>query len=450
MRGYAVPRQAGWDTHGLPVEVEVEKQLGITDKRQIEEQVGIGRVHPPVPGVGAQLRGRVEDPHRADRLLDRHRRRLLDLLTRVRGVGVVEPEEPLGPGAALRGHQGGARTARGAAPPCPATSWASPMSTGRSRTSRPTCASRSPTRARPPASCAPPSDGTPSPGSRWWPGPPRRGPCCPTPVPPSAPTSSTPSWTPGRTARAATSWPPIWWRRCSARMRRSGTDSRVRRWWGSTTTGRSTTWSRPRAPPARAAGGWWPASSSRPTRGRASSTWPRPSARSTGRWDARTTCPPSTRSVPTGGSPRRWPGWRASRCGTPTAPSTTAWRPRDGWSAVTPISIPTPTAGAAAPPSSTGASPAGTSGPRSARPSWWPRTRPSAGTPSTSGTAAWGSGWPTTSTGRCPGTGSGGHRSPSGGAGRDTSGAWARWPNCRSWPAGTSPASTPTARPSTR
>ena len=41
MRGYAVPRRAGWDTHGLPVEVEVERQLGITDKRQIEEQVGI-------------------------------------------------------------------------------------------------------------------------------------------------------------------------------------------------------------------------------------------------------------------------------------------------------------------------------------------------------------------------------------------------------------------------
>ena len=41
MRGYAVPRKAGWDTHGLPVEVEVEKQLGITAKRQIVEEVGI-------------------------------------------------------------------------------------------------------------------------------------------------------------------------------------------------------------------------------------------------------------------------------------------------------------------------------------------------------------------------------------------------------------------------
>jgi isoleucyl-tRNA synthetase len=41
MRGYSVPRKAGWDTHGLPVEVEVEKQLGITVKSQIEDQVGI-------------------------------------------------------------------------------------------------------------------------------------------------------------------------------------------------------------------------------------------------------------------------------------------------------------------------------------------------------------------------------------------------------------------------
>ena len=41
MEGNYVARRAGWDTHGLPVEVEVEKKLGITGKRQIEEQVGI-------------------------------------------------------------------------------------------------------------------------------------------------------------------------------------------------------------------------------------------------------------------------------------------------------------------------------------------------------------------------------------------------------------------------
>jgi isoleucyl-tRNA synthetase len=36
MRGYRVPRRAGWDTHGLPVELEVEKQLGFKGKKDIE------------------------------------------------------------------------------------------------------------------------------------------------------------------------------------------------------------------------------------------------------------------------------------------------------------------------------------------------------------------------------------------------------------------------------
>ena len=36
MRGYRVPRKAGWDTHGLPVELEVERRLGIDGKQQIE------------------------------------------------------------------------------------------------------------------------------------------------------------------------------------------------------------------------------------------------------------------------------------------------------------------------------------------------------------------------------------------------------------------------------
>lgn len=37
MRGYRVQRKAGWDTHGLPVEIEVEKMLGINNKYEIEE-----------------------------------------------------------------------------------------------------------------------------------------------------------------------------------------------------------------------------------------------------------------------------------------------------------------------------------------------------------------------------------------------------------------------------
>ena len=41
MRGYHVSRRGGWDTHGLPVEIEVEKKHGFTNKQQIEEY-GIG------------------------------------------------------------------------------------------------------------------------------------------------------------------------------------------------------------------------------------------------------------------------------------------------------------------------------------------------------------------------------------------------------------------------
>ena len=41
MRGRFVARRAGWDTHGLPVEVQVEKQLGISGKKAIEEEIGV-------------------------------------------------------------------------------------------------------------------------------------------------------------------------------------------------------------------------------------------------------------------------------------------------------------------------------------------------------------------------------------------------------------------------
>ncbi len=37
MQGYHVERKAGWDTHGLPVELEVEKDLKVKDKKDVEE-----------------------------------------------------------------------------------------------------------------------------------------------------------------------------------------------------------------------------------------------------------------------------------------------------------------------------------------------------------------------------------------------------------------------------
>ncbi len=41
MRGFYAPLKAGWDTHGLPVEHEIEKELGIFDKKEIEAKIGI-------------------------------------------------------------------------------------------------------------------------------------------------------------------------------------------------------------------------------------------------------------------------------------------------------------------------------------------------------------------------------------------------------------------------
>jgi isoleucyl-tRNA synthetase len=41
MRGYLVERKGGWDCHGLPVEIAVEQELGITSKSEIEEKIGI-------------------------------------------------------------------------------------------------------------------------------------------------------------------------------------------------------------------------------------------------------------------------------------------------------------------------------------------------------------------------------------------------------------------------
>ena len=49
MRGYRCERKGGWDTHGLPVEVEVCKELGIHSKEEIES-FGNRTVHPQMPG----------------------------------------------------------------------------------------------------------------------------------------------------------------------------------------------------------------------------------------------------------------------------------------------------------------------------------------------------------------------------------------------------------------
>ena len=69
MRGRLVVRRAGWDTHGLPVEVEVEKRLGISGKRAIEERIGVARLRRAVPRVRRGLRPGVRGADASDRVL---------------------------------------------------------------------------------------------------------------------------------------------------------------------------------------------------------------------------------------------------------------------------------------------------------------------------------------------------------------------------------------------
>ena len=64
MRGKYVARKGGWDCHGLPVEVEVEKELGFSGKEQIEAVRDRG-VQPEVPGVRPALRRRLRGPDHA-------------------------------------------------------------------------------------------------------------------------------------------------------------------------------------------------------------------------------------------------------------------------------------------------------------------------------------------------------------------------------------------------
>ena len=51
MRGFSVPRKGGWDCHGLPAEVYVEKKLNIKDKSEIDE-MGLAKE------VGKRLRAK--------------------------------------------------------------------------------------------------------------------------------------------------------------------------------------------------------------------------------------------------------------------------------------------------------------------------------------------------------------------------------------------------------
>src|SRR5437764_7707424 len=60
MRGFQVHRKAGWDTHGLPVEIEVEKRLGLKHKGEIEKY-GIARFNAECRKSGFEYKDMRED-----------------------------------------------------------------------------------------------------------------------------------------------------------------------------------------------------------------------------------------------------------------------------------------------------------------------------------------------------------------------------------------------------
>ena len=131
MRGYRVPRKAGWDCHGLPVELEVEKELGISSKAEIEAY-GIAEFN---QRCRESVFRYVEDWNRlTERIgfwidLDDP---YVTLDQRLHRVGLVVAAQDLGRRAPLRGATRSSPTARAAARRSPRTR--SPRATTTSRT----------------------------------------------------------------------------------------------------------------------------------------------------------------------------------------------------------------------------------------------------------------------------------------------------------------------------
>ena len=411
MRGYHVPRKAGWDCHGLPVELEVEKQLGISSKQEIEEY-GIAEFNRALPRVGLRVRRGVEPADRADRLLDRPRRPLRDDDERLHRVGLVVAAPDLGRRPPLRGPQG--------RPLLPALRHRALLARGRARLQ----GRRGPLglRALPAARRA----DEPARGRRLAA---RLDDDAVDADPGNVAVAVAPEVDLRRALecrrRDADPGRARWSRRCSARRRRG----RSARFAGSATWPALAT--RPaRSPTSDASSADYghprpaPATSSPPRTAPASSTSRRPSARTTtGRRRQRHLRPDRHHALQPGHARRhlrrprrrlRGP-LRQGRRADPRAHRRPRARAACSFASRS-TSTPTRTAGAATRRCSTTRRRAGTSArPRSAT-SCSPTTRRSAGTPSTSSTAASASGSRTTSTGRSRASATGARRCRSGAA----------------------------------
>ena len=102
MRGYYCLRTGGWDTHGLPVEIEVEKELGLKHKHEVEEY-GIAAFNEKCRCKCLALPVRLGEVHRAHWFLGRPRQCLHHLQQRLYPERLVDSEAALGQGIALSG-----------------------------------------------------------------------------------------------------------------------------------------------------------------------------------------------------------------------------------------------------------------------------------------------------------------------------------------------------------
>jgi isoleucyl-tRNA synthetase len=103
MQGYYIQRRGGWDTHGLPVEIEVEKRLGSTASSRSRPSAS-----PSSTRSAANRRwstSRVGRTHRAHGLLGRSQDRLRHLPQRVHRVALVDSEAVLGQNLLFQGYK---------------------------------------------------------------------------------------------------------------------------------------------------------------------------------------------------------------------------------------------------------------------------------------------------------------------------------------------------------
>ncbi len=351
MRGRDVPRKGGWDCHGLPVELEVEKELGLPTKHEIEAY-GIAEFNPRCRDVGAALRRGLVVADRAAAACGSTPRTPTGRWTTTTSSRSGGWCASCGTRACSTRATGSRPTAPAAAPPCRSHEVA-PGLPGRRR---PVGLRALPARGRRRARRRPARVDDDAVDADL-----QRRP------PPSAPTSPT-CGSPAPTAAATWSWPS------------AAREPPVPRGAGRSSAGPAPTWP-PRAgatsarstssspSTARTPGGWWPPTSSPPTTARASSTSPPPSARTTPQVGRAEDLPVLNPVDADGAFDHRVPPWtgrfvkdadrRDHR--RPRAPGACSW-PRS------PTSTATPTAGAAARRSSTGPRRRGSSAPPSGGP----------------------------------------------------------------------------------